>query len=138
MVTALFNLSRCLRGKPRTLSAHRFLPPQETAMATVTAEPNLSAPATPAPESSLGTVTRPADQIEDPYIWKPAGAFGLQAVQAKAPPPLLPVAQPESPPMAKANEAYEALWRWRDFAAGVAVGAVSIIAFSLAYRLERR
>ena len=33
---------------------------------------------------------------------------------------------------------YEALWRWRDFAAGVAVGAISIIAFSLAYRLERR
>lgn len=107
-------------------------------MATATAESDLSIPATSTPESSLGTLTRPADQIEDPYIWKPAGAFGLQAVQAKAVPPVQPVAQPESPPMAKANEAYEALWRWRDFAAGVAVGAISIIAFSLAYRLEQR
>ncbi len=107
-------------------------------MATATAESTPPALATVLPESNTGAVTRPADQIEDPYIWKPAGAFGLQAVQAKALPPVQPAAQPEAPPMAKANEAYEALWRWRDFAAGVAVGAISIIAFSLAYRLERR
>jgi hypothetical protein len=105
-------------------------------MATTTAELN-PAPAA-VPESNIGAVTRPADQIEDPYIWKPAGAFGLQAVQAKAPAPLQTVAKPQSPPMANANQAYEALWRWRDFAAGIAVGAISVIAFSLAYRLERR
>ena len=107
-------------------------------MATVTAEPNRPAASTPLPESNTGTVTRPADQIEDPYIWKPAGAFGLQAVHARAPEPATPAAKPELPPMAKANDAYEALWRWRDFAAGVAVGALSIVAFSLAFKLERR
>ncbi len=107
-------------------------------MATATAESNLPALATPTSESNTGAVTRPADQIEDPYIWKPAGAFGLQAVQARTPEPVKPAAKSESPPMAKANDAYEALWRWRDFAAGVAVGAISMIAFSLAYKLERR
>lgn len=107
-------------------------------MATATAESNRPAPAPLLPESNTGAVTRPADQIEDPYIWKPAGAFGLQAVQAKAPEPAKPAAKSESPPMVKANDAYEALWSWRDFAAGVAVGAISIIAFSLAYKLERR
>ena len=109
-------------------------------MATATAESNLPAVAVPTPESSTGSVTRPVDEIEDPYVWKPAGAFGLQAVQAKAQPPAAATqsTKPQSPPMAKANDAYEALWRWRDFAAGVAVGAISIIAFSLAYKFERR
>jgi hypothetical protein len=107
-------------------------------MATVTTEPTLPAASTPLPESNSGTVTRPADQIEDPYIWKPAGAFGLQAVHAHGPEPAKPAAKLELPPMAKANDAYEALWRWRDFAAGVAVGALSIVIFNLAFKLERR
>lgn len=109
-------------------------------MATATAESNLPAIAVPAPESNTGSVTRPVDEIEDPYIWKPAGTFGLQAVQAKAQAAAAPVQpdKPQSPPMAKANDAYEALWRWRDFAAGVAVGALSIVALSLTFKLERR
>lgn len=107
-------------------------------MATATAESNLPVLATPAPQSNTGAMTRPADEIEDPYIWKPAGAFGLQAVQAKAPVPMPSADKPPAPPLAHANQAYEALWRWRDFAAGVAVGAISIIAFALVYKLERR
>jgi hypothetical protein len=122
------------------LAALFNLPSLETAMATATAESNLPVIAVPKPESNTGSVTRPVDEIEDPYIWKPAGAFGLQAVQSKTqvPAAAAQLAKPQSPPMAKANDAYEALWRWRDFAAGVAVGAISVIALSLAYKLERR
>lgn len=111
-------------------------------MATAAAQSNLPAPAAPQPESNTGAVTRSANEIEDPYIWKPAGAFGLQHVQAqtqaKTQAPVRPAPKPSTPGMAEANEAYEALWRWRDFAAGLAVGILSIVTLNLFYKVERR
>lgn len=107
-------------------------------MATATAEPTSPANNNAAPaQAASPAVTRPADEIEDPYVWKPAGAFGLQVVQPKPPVPE-PSRSPAPPPMIKAHAAYEALWRWRDFFAGFAVGAMTVAAVSMAYRMERR
>ena len=80
-----------------------------------------------------------APETADPYIWKPAGAFGLQAVHPRqSAPDHTPKPNIKPQPMAEAQEAYEALWRWRDFFAGFTVGAISILTVSLFYRLERR
>ena len=81
------------------------------------------------------TVTRPADAVEDPYVWQPVGAFGAQPVTARDP---VAQAEPEKPALPTDATNSERTWRWRDFIVGLTFGALTVAVLSLVVNFERR
>lgn len=81
---------------------------------------------------AAGATTRPADTVEDPYIWHSTGAFGAQAVKAREP---APARDPDS--IATVAEAARPNWRWGDFLIGLGFGAIAVTALSLVINFNR-
>jgi len=81
---------------------------------------------------AAGATTRPADTVEDPYIWHSTGAFGAQAVKARVP---APVSEPES--ITAVAEPAHPNWRWGDFLIGLSFGIMAVTALSLVVNFNR-